>query len=200
MLPFRCQHYQLKPLPEIQRLTIYSNLQIKSSLIIEEYFEMKIARTGLLIVIVLALCALGAVAKPGGCPKGPPPGPRPVPPLVVALDANADGTIDANEIANAPASLLTLDKNGDGVLTRDELRPGPPDGKGKGKGAGCKGPGGPGKCPLVAALDTNADGTIDANEIANASASLLKLDKNGDGVLTRDEYAPGCCGKGKPGK
>src|SRR5713101_3928336 len=41
---------------------------------------------------------------------------------------------------------------------------------------------------LIRTLDTNGDGIIDANEIANASAALQKLDKNGDGQLTPDEY------------
>ena len=54
--------------------------------------------------------------------------------IVKALDANGDGVIDANEIANAPAALKTLDKNGDGQLTPDEFigpRPhmGPPPGQ-----------------------------------------------------------------------
>jgi hypothetical protein len=44
--------------------------------------------------------------------------------------------------------------------------------------------------PIILALDTNHDGVIDANEIANASAALLTLDKNGDGVLTTNEYLP----------
>ena len=44
-------------------------------------------------------------------------------PIFAALDANHDGEIDANEISNAPAALRKLDKNGDGKLTRDELRP-----------------------------------------------------------------------------
>lgn len=43
---------------------------------------------------------------------------------------------------------------------------------------------------LMDALDTNHDGIIDANEIANASAALKKLDKNGDGKLTADELMP----------
>ena len=34
--------------------------------------------------------------------------------------------IDETEIANASAALLTLDKNGDGKLTMDELLPPPP--------------------------------------------------------------------------
>jgi len=148
---------------------------------------------------------------PGGFPGGPGPGPgrrghRPPPlPIILALDANHDGIISAEEIANAPAALKTLDKNGDGQLTMDELLPprppGGPDGPG---GLGGDGPpDGPpppdaeGKHPhhrpvppIIAALDTNGDGVISADEIANASASLLKLDKNGDGQLTMDELRP----------
>jgi len=65
-----------------------------------------------------------------------------------------------------------------------------------GQSGGGPAPGGPGqgehrpKPPLEQALDTNADGVIEAGEIANASASLRKLDKNGDGGLTPDEYRP----------
>jgi hypothetical protein len=46
------------------------------------------------------------------------------------LDANHDGVIDAAEIANASAALATLDKNGDGQLTQDELFPPRPEGRG----------------------------------------------------------------------
>lgn len=63
-------------------------------------------------------------AGPGNGPGGFN-GRRPLPPspLMEALDTNHDGIIDANEIANAPAALKKLDKNGDGKLTPDELRP-----------------------------------------------------------------------------
>lgn len=64
----------------------------------------------------------GGQDGPGG------PGQRPMPPLIAALDANHDGVIDADEIANAPAALKKLDKNGDGKLTMDELRPPRPEG------------------------------------------------------------------------
>jgi hypothetical protein len=44
--------------------------------------------------------------------------------------------------------------------------------------------------PIIAALDTDGDGVISADEIEKAAASLRKLDKNGDGQLTPDEYRP----------
>ena len=87
----------------------------------------------------------------GGSPGGPgepggPGGPgrhRPPPlPIVMALDANHDGVIDADEIANASAALKTLDKNGDGKLTPDEFmgprpqRPGGPGGNAGGNPGG----------------------------------------------------------------
>ena len=95
---------------------------------------MKTTTKTLLALIALSASALIVNAQDAG---GPPPGPRghrpPPSPLMEALDANHDGVIDANEIANAPAALKTLDKNGDGQLTQDELRPPrPPRGEGQG--------------------------------------------------------------------
>ncbi|HVV71517.1 MAG TPA: EF-hand domain-containing protein [Verrucomicrobiae bacterium] len=70
-------------------------------------------------------------------PPGPPAGrgfrPHRPPPIIGVLDANHDGVIDADEIANAPAALKTLDKNGDGKLTMDELM-GPRPMRGAGRG------------------------------------------------------------------
>ena len=51
--------------------------------------------------------------------------------------------------------------------------------------------------PLFVALDTNHDGVIDETEIANASAALRALDKNGDGKLTPDELIPPPPGPGE---
>ena len=61
-------------------------------------------------------------------PGGPEGGRRPPPPIIAALDLNHDGVISADEIAMAPESLKKLDKNGDGQLTPDELRPPRPPG------------------------------------------------------------------------
>jgi hypothetical protein len=48
----------------------------------------------------------------------------------------------------------------------------------------------PPKPPLETALDADADGEISAGEIENAPAVLKKLDKDGDGKLTPEEYRP----------
>ena len=67
--------------------------------------------------------------RPGAVPGKPPtdrPG-RPEPfgpprlPLMTVLDADGDGTLSAEEIAQAPDGLKKLDKNGDGQLSREEL-------------------------------------------------------------------------------
>ena len=57
-------------------------------------------------------------------------------PLFATLDANKDGTIDAQEITGASAALRKLDKDGDGKVTRQEIRP-----------AGAAKPGQPGAQP-----------------------------------------------------
>ena len=46
------------------------------------------------------------------------------------------------------------------------------------------------RAPLMAALDANNDGEIDAKEIQQATKALKKLDKNGDGKLTGEEIRP----------
>lgn len=155
---------------------------------------MKTTIKTMITLLALGLAAVAAQAQDNGAPPdgGPPGGPngprhhRPPPlPLLLALDVNHDGIIDSNEIANASAELLTLDKNGDGQLTTNEYMPPRPPNAGN-MGQNFRPP----PSPLVEALDVNHDGIIDANEIANAPAELRTLDKNGDGQLTPDEYRP----------
>lgn len=52
--------------------------------------------------------------------------------------------------------------------------------------------------PLQTALDANSDGLIDEKEMAGASEALKKLDRNGDGKLTQDEFTPTMPGRGGP--
>jgi hypothetical protein len=109
---------------------------------------MKLQIKVLVAVLALAGSAAYLVAQDGGQPPrdrqdGMGGGQRPPPPpLVAALDANHDGVIDSTEIDNAPAALRKLDKNGDGKLTMDELRPQRRPGSGRG------GPDGPGRPPM----------------------------------------------------
>ena len=141
--------------------------------------------------VTLALLALGASAlgvnaqDDNGAPPSNGPGkgrhhPPPLP-LVIALDANHDRVIDANEIANASTALLTLDKNSDGQLSTNEYLPALPANAPKDAHH-------PPQAAIVKALDVNGDGVIDAGEIANAPAALKALDKNADGKLTPDEF------------
>ena len=163
--------------------------------------------------LIITLTTLGAtaltLAQDSPAPGGPARQHRPAMALIGALDANHDGVIDATEMANAAEALKSLDKNGDGVLTMDELmgprptptnadpsaaeRVGPPPADGPQApppGRGLRGPDGRHRPPPIAvigALDANHDGTVDATEIANAPEALKGLDKNGDGKLTPDE-------------
>lgn len=135
---------------------------------------------------------------PGSEAGAPPPG---APPIIAVLDADGDRVLTEAEMANASAALLTLDKNGDGALTADELRGqrrgpgGPPrDGQDNPNRPGRRG--GPPPCPIAAALDVNHDLTLSAEEIANAPAVLRALDANQDGQLDREELCPGRPGRG----
>ncbi|NDC63644.1 MAG: hypothetical protein EBZ59_06580, partial [Planctomycetia bacterium] len=95
-----------------------------------------------IVSVVVVTLAVSVSAQPPGPSDGPPEsGPadprdgfRPPPdPLRQAIDANHDHQIDADEIKNAPAALLTMDSNGDGILSHDELRPPmPPELQGRG--------------------------------------------------------------------
>jgi hypothetical protein len=96
---------------------------------------MKIITKAALVLLTLGMSAAFIIAQEdystpqdgNPSPKNPPgaPGFRPhrPSPIIAALDANHDGVIDETEIANASAALKTLDKNGDGKLTMDELMP-----------------------------------------------------------------------------
>ncbi len=165
--------------------------------------------TGLsLAVSAITLTAQNApdqTGRPGGG-RGPrhagPPENRPH--LVLALDADRDGVLSAAELEGASAALLKLDANGDGQITRDEIRPAgrgpvdgvcPPEGPRRGNAQGqAQRPPLP---PVLAAVDVNQDGVLSADEIAAAPAALMTLDANQDGVLTRDELRPADRGQGQ---
>jgi len=53
--------------------------------------------------------------------------------------------------------------------------------------------------PVLTALDADTNQVISAEEISKASAALLKLDKNSDGKLAKDEFTPQPPSGGGPG-
>lgn len=116
--------------------------------------------TQLVVAYVVVAFVAAAEAQPPGESVGPPGrapgqfqggGRPPRDPIREALDANHDHQLDADEIRNASAALLTLDRNGDGIVGRDDIRPPLPPGGQQGEGRGVDrgppqergGPGGP---------------------------------------------------------
>ncbi len=151
------------------------------------------------IACALAACASASAQPPpqGGGRRPPPPCP-----IVSTLDADHDRVISAAEIQAATAVLTSLDKNGDGEITPDELRMPPPEGRKPLGGPkppkppdGKVGPDGrhgdkPPIPPVVATLDVDHDGKISSDELADAPESLKALDKDGDGELSPEELRP----------
>lgn len=112
---------------------------------------------------------------PPGRGQGPQDGPPRIEPLGAVIDTNRDGELSSEEIEAAREALLTLDRNRNGQLDRDEvpqLQFGPP-----GFGPGGRGPGG-GRGPnretiqLVEKFDVNGNGYLETAERKAARESL----------------------------
>ena len=122
-------------------------------------------------------------------------------PSTAALDADGDGTISDAELNNAPAALRKLDKNNDGNLTEEEVRP---------NFGGRRGPGGRNPEEMINHLfeenDKNNDGKLSKDELPERMQGLLeRADANKDGFLTKEEMKAffesqgGGFGPGRPG-
>jgi hypothetical protein len=88
---------------------------------------------------------------------------------------------------------IVIGLSGVSIIAQDAPPPGQPRPPGRERGPGGAGGAEGGmrmRIPVMAALDTNNDGTIDEKEIEQASKSLKTLDKNSDGKLTPDELRP----------
>jgi Ca2+-binding EF-hand superfamily protein len=138
----------------------------------------------------------GGFGGPGGRGPGGSGGP-PMSPLMIALDTDEDGELSAKEIANAVAALKKLDKNNDGKLTREEMRPSSEgrgrDGGGRGQDAGGRGQdGGRGRggsmMERLMGFDKNKDGKVTKDEMPEQMKRMLdRGDANKDGALDRTE-------------
>jgi len=128
-------------------------------------------------------------------------------PIIVALDANKDGEISKEEIKNASAALQKLDKDKNGKLTEDELRPnfgrrgGDRRGPGgpEGRDGDRRGPGEPGRRdgdrrgPEEAGnrdgdrRGPGGPGNREGFSVDSFIEKVMSNDKNKDGKLTKDE-------------
>lgn len=127
--------------------------------------------------------------------------------ILAALNTDGDTVISAAELDNVVAALKKLDKNGDGKLTEDELRP---------NFEGGRGPGGPGGGPAnnlsdetiktLMEFDRNGDGKLSKEELPERMQGLLaRGDADKDGFLTKEELkkmaeAQSSAGSGRPGE
>ena len=132
----------------------------------------------------------GAGPEAGGFPGGPL-GMLQMHPLMKILDTDKDGTLSAGEIANASKALIQLDKNGDGIVSAEELRPDPSAMPGGLAGAGGNGPfGGAAMGKLFESRDANKDGKLSGDEIPERMRERLSMvDKDGDGSISKSEFA-----------
>lgn len=121
-------------------------------------------------------------------------------PVMMALDADGNGEISADEINNATAALKKLDRNRNGKLDADELRPqggfGGPGGREGGPGGGGRvgvgpeGASGPGRMVdfMLDRFDGDKDGKISKEEAPDRMAENFgNHDGNKDGFLDKKE-------------
>ena len=115
-------------------------------------------------------------------------------PVLAALDADSDGELSATEIENASKALHRLDKNGDGKLTFEEMRPDPREmANGMGRPGDGEGPVGPQGGPalmlrMFESRDANDDGKLSGDEIPEPMRGRMeRIDQNGDGAISREE-------------
>ena len=134
-----------------------------------------------------------------GRPGGNPPNAEAIAAMFDRTDANSDGKITKEEVPEDRREGFgrMLERMGAESMNKEQFARYVTFSAMQGRpGAGRPGEGRP---PLVAALDADNDGELSAGEIEAAGKALLKLDKNSDGKLTRDELGPPG-GPGRPGE
>jgi Ca2+-binding EF-hand superfamily protein len=138
-----------------------------------------------LFLSIAALCTAQSPAPPAAPPKdafGGPGGYFHYNTVLAALDANHDNAISTEEMANATAVLKTFDKNGDGLLTAEEVVPRIPEP-----------PPEPGKqvesmASQLMMFDKNGDGKLSKAELPERMHGMFdRGDANKDGFLTKTE-------------
>lgn len=97
--------------------------------------------------------------------------------VFASFDANDDGYLDAEEYVLFDEARANDQKNHEG------------QGQGKGHGQGKRNPANGMK---LEANDTDKDGKVSRDEfLDNAANWIAMIDRNGDGVVTTDDFGPG---------
>ena len=104
-----------------------------------------------------------------------PPGAARLQTVLRTLDADSDQSLSTGEVLEATQRLLSLDSNGDGALSLEEMG-GPAPIRGMIR-----------QQYVIRALDADGDLSVSADELGRASLSLARLDRNGDWNLSREE-------------
>jgi Ca2+-binding EF-hand superfamily protein len=109
---------------------------------------------------------------------------------LMVLDRNGDGVLSKDEIPERMQGLFArIDINNDGRITSDEIRSSAktqagPNGRAQRGGEATR------MDPVLNTIDTDHDGILSAAEIAAAPAALKSLDKDSDGELSSAELRP----------
>jgi Ca2+-binding EF-hand superfamily protein len=93
-------------------------------------------------------------------------------------DADGDGVISRKEFKGDDAAFARLDRNHDGVLSKDDSQ-----------GATRRDPGAAAEARFKQ-MDVNGDGQLTRDEWRGTDRTFNAKDKNSDGVLTLDEVKP----------
>ena len=107
-----------------------------------------------------------------------PPGLERLQTVMRTLDVDSDQALSTDEVQAATQRLLSLDSDGDGALSLEEMG-GPAPIRGMIR-----------QQYVLRALDEDGDLSVSADELARASRSLAYLDRDGDWNLSHDELNP----------
>ncbi len=113
-----------------------------------------------------------------GLATAQPPGAERLQTVLRTLDADNDQALSTGEVLAASERLLSLDSDGDGALSLEEMG-GPAPIRGMIR-----------QQLVIRALDEDGDLSVSADELARASRSLAYLDRDGDWNLTGEELNP----------
>ncbi|MEZ6093998.1 MAG: hypothetical protein R3C03_07130 [Pirellulaceae bacterium] len=154
-----------------------------------------------MLCVAVVVQAMAQPPQERGGPPGPGgPGMPPPNPLMEALDTDGDHQLSAEEIAAAATSLLALDRNGNGILDDDEVRPESPafaqgpDGRRRGGPPADRGPDREGRPPQgdrAPGQRGGGPGQGNPPPPPNGPEGLVdhafEFDADGDGLLSREE-------------